>query len=197
MRTVLLFYRIPSKVNIPNPASFLRRFGFSTDGSVWFIPEQNLPMVPVKLWREKGATVEVVRFDEGESETVMRLAREALSKNVAETLASLEGAVDKLKDRYANVATGDYVEAKVVHGQAVRYVRQARKALEAAQECAATFMLLGDFKLLFDGVRQSIRANDALFYSMYNQKRSGVVPLPAPVGDPVELKASEVLEGAK
>ena len=135
----------------------------------------------------------MVRFDEGETETVMRLAKEALTKNVTDSLESLTDAVDKVRYKYEAVATGDYDSAKFVHGQASRYVRQAKNALLAAQECATTFMLLGDFNLLFDGLRQAIKSQDALFYAMYNQKRSGMVPMPAPVGDPVDLKASEVL----
>lgn len=180
MRAHLLYYDMPADAKIANPSQFLWRLGVRVNLSVWIVPDANVPRVPVSEWRSRGAKVELVRFDENDTATIMRLAREALQSATEETLGGLSAAHDKLKAMYESVATGDDAHRKVVDAKAARYLRQARTFLVSVQECAATFMLTGDVAPLFDGLRNSIKAHDALFYAM-RQKASGSATTKAPL----------------
>lgn len=172
MKACLLYYDIPTGSKIYNPSDLLWRLGVRVNLSVWIIPEANVVRVPTSEWRSRGAKVELVRFDENDSDTIIRLAHEALEREAALVLSRLTDAHARLSEQYASAPTGDMAVLYELDNKAARYMRQARKFLTNAQECAATFMMLGDVSHLFDGLRESIKAHDALFFALKKKSRS-------------------------
>jgi hypothetical protein len=175
-RFCLLYYKIPSTVRL-NPAPLLHRFAASIDGSVWFMPTSNLALIPVKDWLEKGAAVvEVFEFDESQNEKVIANARRAISENVDGMRSFVEKLVGNVRTRYAKakgLATGSQEQLdafKEADQYAYASLYRAKGVADAAEECALHFDITGDVAALVDGLRKSIKAKSALFFSMKNER---------------------------
>lgn len=165
MRAHLLVYDIPARTKVANPSSFLWRFGARINLSCWVIPDRNVAMLPIAMWKERGCTVELVRFDERDGATIIRLARESLAKELGDLRAKLEEQTGTIRGMMPAPGTIPNEEQfKKVGDTASRSLRSAKKFLASAEECAVTFDLMGDIKPLLDGLHQSVRAKNELYY---------------------------------
>lgn len=176
-RFALLYYKIPTGV-MRNPASMLRRFGVTVDGSVWILPVKNIVLIPIKKWRELGVTAEVVEFNESELPKVIAIARRAISNDLDSMRAHVEKSVAEVRKRFKAVdacPTGstERDEARK-HAEHFAYVvlYRAKGIADAAEECALHFDLTGDVEPLVDGLRRTIKAKAAIFYGMQEQARA-------------------------
>ena len=175
-RFCLLYYRIPTNVKL-NPAPLMHRFGASIDGSVWFMPTKNLPLIPVKEWLEKGATVvRTYEFDETESEKVIADARSAITERVDAMRDFVDKLVAEVRDRYAKAKlhpTGSQEQLdayKAAEQYAYAALYRAKTTADAAEECALHFDITGDVAALVDALRKSIKAKSTLFFSMKGER---------------------------
>lgn len=169
--TALVYYLIPRGTGLRNPSHLMHRLGVRSDGSVWLVPETNLPRIPVQAWRDKGATVEVVRFDhERDGETILRLAREAMIRNVSAVREALDKSVAEVERRFKAVPAGDKAALDKAHAYAYSKVQRAKNYLTAAKEAAMAFTILGEVDGLLDGLRDTIKARDTLYYAMYREQ---------------------------
>lgn len=166
MRAHLLVYDIPQKAKMGNPSYHLRHYGVRVNLSAWIIPDNRIAMVPIDLWREKGAKVELVRFDERDGETIIRLAREALKLEITTMEESLRDGIKAIRDALAKVASGDEEALAKVSNLAGGHVRRADKAADAAEECSALFGLTADVKPLIDGLRELVVARREMYRAM-------------------------------
>src|SRR5262245_23019408 len=90
MRYVYLTYDLPEAANIRNPSYRLRRIGWRINKSDWAMAEESTPYHLIDELRAQGASVHVVRFDEGESSTLAGMAAAALLKDIEETARGVE-----------------------------------------------------------------------------------------------------------
>lgn len=182
-RAHLLVYDIPQSAKMGNPSSMLWRFGARINLSCWIVPDRNVAMLPISTWKEKGAKVELVRFDERDADTIIRLARHALLSEIGRIREALEKQTEDVRRGLEGVASGDEEGLRKASGYASIVIRRAKKAVEHAQECALTFDLLGDCGAVIDGMRDIIRAKDTLFYGWVgeakeNKRRTYSAPAP-------------------
>lgn len=164
MRAHLLVYDIPSKSKVPNPSNLLRRWGVRVNLSAWIVPDKNVPLLPMAEWKARGVTAELVRFDEKDGDTIMRLAREALVKEVDTMRQGLDDGLAEVRAAFDSAASGDDEALKKAGSLAYRHIRRAKQAADAAEECALTFDLMGEVKPLVEGLRQLIRSRSELYY---------------------------------
>jgi hypothetical protein len=164
-RAHLLVYDIPARTKVANPSSFLWRFGARINLSCWVIPDKNVAMLPIQSWKERGCTVELVRFDERDGATIIRLAREALVKELGDLRTKLEEQTLTIRSMLPEPGVVPSEERfKKVGDTASRSLRSAKKFLATAEECAVTFDLMGEIKPLLEGLHQSVRAKNELYY---------------------------------
>lgn len=180
VRAHLFLYDIPTNSKYPNPSGLLWRLGIRANLSVWVIPDRNVVRLPIEEMKRAGARVELVRFDERDGETILRLARESIAKEVNGLRDSLKLAVQLAEDKYKGVATGDEAGIKKVHGYGYRYLRQSKQFLVAAQEAALAFDLMGDLNDLFNGFRACIQTEEASIFAMRDKAMGKAVPQAAP-----------------
>ena len=185
VRYALLVYDIPEASGLSNPSGLMRRFAVRINLSCWVLPLKNLPLLPVREWVEKGASVEVVEFDEGEREKVVALARRALQREVEEMRRTVEASVAKVRERYAGVkalgtGTTERSEALDRAGHYAYLIGYRAKALaDAAEECALHFDLTGDVAPLVGALRKTIKAKAAIFFDLYRDAKGEPTPEPA------------------
>ena len=171
MRASLLMYDIPSRSGLGNPSAMLWRFGARVNLSCWVVPERNVPLIPVKMWREKGARVEFVRFDERDWPTILRLAQEALVREITDMREGLEQGEADVRRRIEAVESGNAEQLKKASSYAYNQVRRAKTLAVSARECALAFYLMGEVEHLIDGLRKTIKAKDALYYGWQQRKQ--------------------------
>jgi hypothetical protein len=164
VRAHLFYYDIPTHSKYPNPSSALWRLGVRVNLSVWMVPDINVPRLPLKEMQAAGAKVELVRFDERDGETILRLAKEALTREVMGLRDGLRLSIQLTEQKYEGVATQDEDGIKKAHGHGYRYVRQSKQFLDASKEAALAFDLLGDLQELFNGFRDVIVAEERTLY---------------------------------
>lgn len=171
-RAHLLVYDIPTASKLPNPSAMLWALGAPINLSCWIIPDENVPRVPVAEWRAKGATVEWVRFDERDYETILRLAREALERRLGSIRESVEECMADALEKLAHIPTGDDAALKKGKGRANTVTWRAKRDVERAMECALTFDLTADFEHLFDAARKAIVAQEHLAYDAISKRQT-------------------------
>lgn len=177
VRYALLVYDIPEASGLSNPSGLMRRFAVRINLSCWVLPLKNLPLLPVREWLSKGASVEVVEFDEGEREKVVALARRALQREVEEMRKTVEESVAKVRAKYVAVkglaaGTTERGEALDKAGHYAYLIGYRAKALaDAAEECALHFDLTGEVAPLVEALRKTIRAKSALFFDLYRDAK--------------------------
>ena len=177
-RAHLLVYDIPSG-KMANPSAMLWRFGARINLSCWVIPDSRVPMLPLDKWAEKGVRAELVRFDERDGDTILRLARTALLEEVGRWREVLDSAQKKVReecDKVTGVGDAQRQQAKKAGSLASFHLQRAKKFAVAAQECALGFDLMGDVALVVDGLREVIKANEELFYGMVKKAHERANP---------------------
>ncbi len=198
-RYALLIYDIPANLRLGNLSMLLRRFGARINLSCWVLPLKNLALVPIKMWVEKGAKVEVVEFDEHESEKVIALARRAIQNDLEQTRGFVEGSVSKVRARFADTMTlgtntQERIEAqKKAEGYSYAVLYRAKAIADAAEEAALHFDLTGDVAELVEALRRSIKAKSTLFFHLQREARTGTQG-PAMRGLPLP-EAQGIMEG--
>lgn len=192
-RAHLLVYDIPTG-RMQNPSAMLWRFGVRINMSCWLIPDSRVALIPVKEWEAKGVKVELVRFDERDGETIIRLAREGLLNECArwrEVLDTATNGVSELCSSVASVGEDQRAVAGKAGNLASFHLRRARAFAVAARECALGFDLLGDVEQVFNGLRDCIAAKEALFYAMVTDaKKRSTSSVPASSGTPMDVEAA-------
>lgn len=181
MRHCMVVYDIPSvkKVaeRIANPSGMFRRFGFRANYSCWIVPEHNLPLMPLDELKEKGAKVEVVRFDESEYDKIMGMARSALREEAAGIRGTLQTTVHGIKTRYREALEtrqpSDLDKAALYHYLNLRRIKQLMVSI---QECCMAFDLTGDFADLFDALRKSISVADREAFDLHQNAEKRLKP---------------------
>lgn len=86
LQACLLIYDIPERSKVGNPSNRLRSMAVRVNLSCWVIREGDIPYVLLNDMAAGGATWHVVRFDAGESEKLVGMAREALIRDIREAL---------------------------------------------------------------------------------------------------------------
>jgi hypothetical protein len=174
-------YDIPKKSKCPNPSTMLQRWAVRNQYSVWFVPDKNVPLLmPImNLLTKKYPEVKVdwFRMDERDAEAILAKAKRELMKEVAARRASLEDGLDEVRARIEAVASNDEKAMRLAERFSYHHLRRAKRAATAAVECALAFDLMGDVKPLVDGLREVIKARDALYYSWVKAKKDNK-PLP-------------------
>lgn len=169
-RAHLLVYDIPQSARMVNPSAMLWGLGARINLSCWIIPDRNIVRVPVADWKARGATVEMVRFDERDGETIIRLARESLERHLREIRdaceASMTGALEKLE----LIATGDEPALKKGKAGVASVTWRAKRDLERAMECALTFDLTADVDHLFAAARLTVAAQEKMAFDALQKK---------------------------
>jgi hypothetical protein len=198
VRAHLLVYDIPAKSKVPNPSGTLRRWGVRVNLSAWIIPDKNVPLLPIEEWRSRGVTAELVRFDENDGETIMRLAREALVRECTTMRTDLDEGITEIKAAFDDAASGDDEALKKAGSLAYRHIRRAKIAADSAEECALTFDLMGEVKPLVEGLRQLIKSRSEMYYG-FGKAREDNKPLAQVEADLAEadLSASEHVVGTQ
>jgi uncharacterized protein YaiE (UPF0345 family) len=194
-RAHLLVYDIPSSAHF-NPSEFLWRHGARINKSVWVIPDKNLAMLPIKAWEERGAVIEVVRFDERDGDTIMRLAKTALVSELGRIRDALDEAATEVTRRLSSIDTSNEEAFKKVKSHGYSASRRARLAIERMVECALTFDLTGDVEHLTNAVRQSVKAREAELWTRLEaaEKHLQITPTPEVEVEPAVEDALEVVE---
>lgn len=156
---VELIYDIPDQSGIANPSAKLRKRGFRINLSCWIFQTGHLPVDYIETLIEKGADVEVLPFTLETRETVLRLAKKAMDKEVGEIRALLSEAVAKASTKYDEAKR---LESADLVLKADTYfkgrLREAKKKLADANACALHFDVLGDIEAVFKGLSSSIAA---------------------------------------
>jgi len=169
-RAHLLVYDIPQTAKLPNPSAFLWQIGARINLSCWIIPDRNVVRIPVADWRARGAIVELVRFDEKDGDTIIRLARESIERHLHEIRDYTERCMNSALKKLAEVPTGDEVMMKKGK-QATQVVTwRAKRDLERAMECALTFDLTADVQHLFDAARHTVAAQEKIAFDAVQRK---------------------------
>lgn len=173
VRAHIVGYDIPTKCNPGDVRGLLRRIGVRLQKSVWIVPDANIPRIPVDKWEAAGMKIDMVRFDERDGETILKLARRALALEADAVREVLEQNTKRLRSLVALSATGDPKSVKQARSIAGSASRHAKRLLESAKEAALAFDLLGDVEELFKGVRETIRATDTLYYGWVKEIEFG------------------------
>jgi hypothetical protein len=101
LQACLLIYDIPERSEVANPSPRLRRMAVRVNLSCWVIREGDIPYHLLNEMAQGGATWHVVRFDAGESEKLIGMAREALIRDIRAAMkranSSADGATRKLE----------------------------------------------------------------------------------------------------
>lgn len=173
----LLVYDIPADSKLRNPSMLLRRWGARINLSCWVLPTKNLALIPMKDWIEKGATVEVVEFEEHEREKVVALARRAIQRDVEEMSSFVENAVREVRRRCSLVERhpSGSAEREEVLERAEKYAYtalwRAKGIADAAEEAALHFALTADIEQIVEALRHSIKAKSASFFSIVSDAK--------------------------
>lgn len=166
MKASLLLYDIPVGVG-PNPSGRLRSIAARVQLSCWIVPEQNVTAAwaATEKIRGKGCSVELVRFDENDAGTIVRLAREALSGELNRMYRALQNGLGKLHADLAAIEPGDVKAWEQSRAFAYRQVRAAKKLAVDAGECALAFDILGEIAPLRDGLMALAKARAELYFA--------------------------------
>ena len=193
-------YDIPKKSKCPNPSKRLQRWAVRNQYSVWFVPDKNVPLLmPImnKLAeRYPEVKVDWFRMDERDAEAILAKAKRELLKELAVRRSSLEDGINEVRERIESVASNDEKAMRRAERFAYVHLRRAKKFAVSAVECALAFDLLGDVQPLVDGLREVIKARDALYYSWVKAKKENK-PLPTEqnVATDVEVEADIAAAG--
>jgi len=171
-RAHLLVYDIP-KGAIPSPAAMLWRLGARINLSCWVIPDSRVSMLPLKEWAAKGVIVELVRFDERDGDTIIRLAREALQREALRWRDTLEEGTLVVRAACAKVTIGEdgVKQWHKAGGLASGHVRRARQFLSNATECALAFDLTADVAHVMEGLREMVKAKEEVFAGLVKEAK--------------------------
>ena len=198
VRAHFLAYDIPTGAKVGNVCSVLRRLGVHSQLSGWIIPDANVPRIPLEKWEKAGMTIDLVRFDERDGDTILKMARRSLLRECVQLREMLDGQLERLRKHVAESATGEVKAVRKARSIAGGASRNAKKLLESAKEAALAFDLLGEHEELFNGVRDAIRAADALFYGYVEEVEKGKAGKTekATGGVNIPTQPSEVLDDA-
>lgn len=86
LQACLLIYDIPERSSVKNPSDRLRSMAVRVNLSCWVIREGDIPYMLLNDMAKGGATWHIVRFDAGESEKLIGMAREALIRDIRDAL---------------------------------------------------------------------------------------------------------------
>src|SRR5262245_31320902 len=131
MRAYFMDYDIPELSGVKNPARMLRRRAIWMNGSVWLILDGNIPNSWVSVVREKGCTVNLVRFADDEAAHYLASATAALMKRAA-----------RLKAKADRAAESDPNEGETEDGHVARIrrtLRDVERELEDLRLASASF----------------------------------------------------------
>lgn len=198
-RAHLLVYDIPTGAKLRNVSQFLWRIGARINLSCWIVPDKNVPLVPIAEWRAAGAVVEIVRFDERDGDQIIRLATQGLLGELQEIRNRLDAGIASVRDRLGRASAADESELNKLGAYRSGCLRNAKRSLVAAQECAATFDIMGEAGVLLDGLRDCIKAHDEISYAWFKDRKAArkpaVQPLPQvamPLAEPEPVPAPVV-----
>lgn len=158
----LVVYDVPSNLKLANPSDKFKRNGVRINYSCWIVPLVNIPRLGISDMKRDGIDVEVVRFDEGETENIIRLADQALRKELSRIRKAVSVTVAKAAKKYAE-ASKERSDSKYATAYSYHRIneRRIKDAIASAKEAAAVFDLTGDLNSLFDAVHKSIVAMDS------------------------------------
>ena len=169
-RAHLLVYDIPTNSKLANPSPLLWGLGARINLSAWIIPDACIVQLPLDDWKAHGASVELVRFDESDKGTILRLARESLERHLGEIRESTERNMQAALAKLEVVATGDADAVKKRRASASVVTWRAKRDLERAMECALTFDLTAEVAHLFDAARHTIAAQEQMAFDAVKKK---------------------------
>lgn len=136
LRACLMIYDIPSShSDYRNPSGILRRIGFRANLSCWVIPEANIPYALIAHMREHAnANVDVVRFDAAEGPRLVRMAIDAIHREVNDQVTRAAASIAGADTRHLNVP--DELAGNVSEREAVlrRYETRTTRILESLNE---------------------------------------------------------------
>lgn len=174
-RGVEVSYLIPEVMNpttgkrktaFPNPSGILRRFAFRIDGSVWMMDEKKVPETLFRKMIAAGCTVNVIRYDVGERDKVLALARTALEQELKRIRKKLEESLTlatkrfeeakRLQDGELTNETAEYVKA---------CFRRTKRHLDAAIEASAAFDILREADELFEAMKHEVATKTEQFFA--------------------------------
>lgn len=100
LRCVLLSYDIPTRSGIANPSGRLTRLGFRHQLSSWIMPEGSVPYNLVHELQQEGAKVDIVRFDASEGPRLVRMALDAIRRDIAAQVKRCEANLEKARTNH-------------------------------------------------------------------------------------------------
>lgn len=100
LRCVLVSYDIPTRSNIPNPSGRLTRLGFRHQLSSWIMPEGAVPYNLIAELQKEGAKVDIVRFDASEGPRLVRMALDAIRRDIASQVKRCEANLKKAQTNH-------------------------------------------------------------------------------------------------
>lgn len=134
------------------------------------MPEERVPLLPTDLWTTSGVRWRIFGFKESEAELLLAAATESLLERVEQKRRALDEGLRTVRESYEEAARQGGAHRVVALGHAgstaYNHVRRARAALEEARECALAFSITGRVTAVVDGLRQLIRAREALYFEM-------------------------------
>jgi hypothetical protein len=139
-------YDIRSGSKYPNPSGIFRRHGARINLSVWVVPQNRLPMLPLADMRSSGVvSVRVSGPFDGNvgDDSLLSQAKDALRTEVARIRKGLETAVPVLRKRLVEAAT--VKDEKLAKFSAYTAIRRATQDIAALEEASLAFDLTGEF----------------------------------------------------
>ena len=136
----LLIYDIPEKAPIANPSGRLRRIAIRANLSCWIVPNHLIPYSLLNYMAENGATWHTVQFDVSEAQKLLRMANEAIKRDMeaavartAKSIAAAELAYEQPADDAPPPTVSDFEE------RTQRAIKRAKQVLGDLEEAAKVF----------------------------------------------------------
>jgi hypothetical protein len=149
-----------------------RRIGVRINLSCWVVPQQRVPWDYLKEIESFGSKTAVVRFDEDEAASILKLAREALCKELDFIRSSFSASCARAQVMVS--AAGMSAEERQ-DKQLNDSLKKAQRLLGWAQDAALAFDLLGDVQELFNGTQKAIAAQFEASFAKQTSKSKMVV----------------------
>lgn len=182
LRLVKLEYDIPTRVmargELEHPSGYLWARGVRTSGSMWVLPEGNVPMRRLRELTRSGCTWHITKIDVSDAANHMQRAISALQVERLEAFASAERCRVAAEERF-NDGVGD-ITAKMKQRTAAykRVEKELERKLENVKQGATALGIPMEW-VEGTSLRTIIRGTVAAVTTSYNAKANVV-------GDAVE-----------
>jgi len=139
LQACLLIYDIPERSTVRNPSNRLRWRAVRVNLSCWVIREGDIPYSLLNEMAAGGATWHVVRFDASEGVKLVRMAVEALKRDIRDAMRRANRSADAA-GRRLDQTTDNPTEAKRRYAERARpIIRRLNRLLADVQKAAERF----------------------------------------------------------